>query len=89
MLNRLRQPGSTLRSGRLMRACVALLSRALVPVGYMLGNDAPDGGFAVLLCPAHSELPADGQTLPVRAGASSDVCATTGDCDYFGVIAIG
>jgi hypothetical protein len=68
MLNRLRQPGSTLRSGRLMRACAALLSRALVPVGYMLGNDAPDGGFAVLLCPAHSELPADGQTLPARSG---------------------
>jgi iron complex outermembrane receptor protein len=43
MLNRLRHPGSTLRSGLLMRACAALLSRALVPVGYMLGNDADFG----------------------------------------------
>jgi hypothetical protein len=33
----------------------------------MLGDDAPDGGFAVLLCPAHSELPANSPTTPAPA----------------------
>ena len=60
MLNRLRHPGSALRTGLLLAACAALMVRALVPVGYMLGGDAPTGKLAVLLCPAHAELPAGG-----------------------------
>jgi hypothetical protein len=36
-----------------------------VPVGYMLGTDTPDGELAVVLCPAHSELPTDVSALPV------------------------
>jgi len=59
MLNRLRHPGSNLRSSLLLLACAALLVRALVPVGYMLGNETPDGHLAVLLCPAHSQVPND------------------------------
>jgi len=67
MLNRLRHPRYYLRSSFIVLACAALLVRALVPVGYMLGSDAPDGGFAVLLCPAHAELPADSPTTPASA----------------------